>query len=254
MKSLCSLSMLFFLALSMELEGQVDPCSLAPDPGPCFAYIPAYYWDAEIGSCVEFIWGGCEGTVPFWSLNECLNAECGGDGPPIELCDSIQVDVVTVGDAALGYLEVLVTPDYQTSYWYGYAGFALFDNLGALLAAENLDTAPNAYGFDGNSDPQPRYLIYEPFVDLTDLETPFQLQLRLYEGWMSGDPVPRCNWTWTSFGENTNGIGAAPNMLENQPIGTYDALGRPAQHQPGQLLIERYPGGSARKVIVFSEQ
>ena len=49
----------------------VDRCSLEPDVGPCEAYIPKYYYDKEEKECKEFIWGGCEGTVPFDTLEEC---------------------------------------------------------------------------------------------------------------------------------------------------------------------------------------
>lgn len=48
-----------------------DPCSLAPDPGPCQAAIKRYYFNTETTTCREFIWGGCKGTVPFDTLNDC---------------------------------------------------------------------------------------------------------------------------------------------------------------------------------------
>lgn len=46
-------------------------CSLIPDAGPCDAAFPKYYYDRESVSCKEFIWGGCEGVVPFDTLEEC---------------------------------------------------------------------------------------------------------------------------------------------------------------------------------------
>lgn len=246
--SILAVVVLFFL--SARLIGQIDPCALIPDSGPCFASITAYYWDVEMGSCAQFVWGGCEGTVPFWTLNDCLNAECEGNMPPVALCDSIAVDVITVGDAALGHLEVVVTPDYQTPYWYGYAGFALYDEFATLIAAESLTTAPNAFGFDGDTAPHSRYLEYEPAIDLSDLEAPFELELRLYEGWMSGNPIARCSWIWTSFNEAPNDVVPIPFTMENFPSETYDMLGRPAHRQPGQLLIERFSDGRVRKVIL----
>ena len=48
-----------------------DRCDLKPDPGPCEAYIPKYYYDEEEKKCKEFIWGGCDGVVPFETLEEC---------------------------------------------------------------------------------------------------------------------------------------------------------------------------------------
>jgi hypothetical protein len=49
----------------------IPACELTPDPGPCEAYIPKYYFDQESGECKEFIWGGCDGVVPFDTLEEC---------------------------------------------------------------------------------------------------------------------------------------------------------------------------------------
>jgi agmatine/peptidylarginine deiminase len=50
-----------------------DPCGAEPDPGMCLAAIPAYYFNQVSGSCEEFTWGGCGGTVPFETLQECEN-------------------------------------------------------------------------------------------------------------------------------------------------------------------------------------
>ena len=49
-------------------------CELKPDPGPCRAAIPKYYFDKKSKECKEFIWGGCNGVVPFNTLNECKDA------------------------------------------------------------------------------------------------------------------------------------------------------------------------------------
>ena len=49
-------------------------CDLVPDSGPCKAYIPRYYFDQNSKKCKEFIWGGCQGTVPFETMSECMNA------------------------------------------------------------------------------------------------------------------------------------------------------------------------------------
>ena len=54
-------------------------CCLEPDAGFCFAAIPKYYFDHDAGECREFIWGGCEGTVPFDTLEECEMCDCGGN-------------------------------------------------------------------------------------------------------------------------------------------------------------------------------
>ena len=48
-----------------------DSCNLEPDPGPCKAYMPRYYYDKKDKKCKEFIWGGCNGVVPFETMEEC---------------------------------------------------------------------------------------------------------------------------------------------------------------------------------------
>lgn len=53
-----------------------ERCGLTPDPGLCKAYFPKYYFDKAEGKCKEFIWGGCNGVVPFNTLEECKQCEC----------------------------------------------------------------------------------------------------------------------------------------------------------------------------------
>lgn len=48
-----------------------NPCTWEPDPGPCDAAIPRYYFDPQSQSCKQFIWGGCDGVVPFETLEAC---------------------------------------------------------------------------------------------------------------------------------------------------------------------------------------
>ncbi len=55
-----------------------ERCLLAPDPGPCFAAIPKYYYNKEERKCKEFIWGGCGGLVPFDTLEACKECESKG--------------------------------------------------------------------------------------------------------------------------------------------------------------------------------
>ena len=50
-----------------------EECLLEPDPGPCFGYMPMYYFNQDSESCEMFIYGGCAGLVPFESISECQN-------------------------------------------------------------------------------------------------------------------------------------------------------------------------------------
>ncbi len=51
-------------------------CGLEPDPGFCLAAFPKYYFDQEEGKCKQFTWGGCDGVVPFETLEECEACGC----------------------------------------------------------------------------------------------------------------------------------------------------------------------------------
>ena len=49
-------------------ELETNPCEQYPNPGPCFAAITVYFFNQENTQCEETIWGGCDGLVPFWTL------------------------------------------------------------------------------------------------------------------------------------------------------------------------------------------
>ena len=51
-------------------------CELLPNPGPCFAAIPQFYFDQEDQECKEFTWGGCGGVVPFDTFEACQECLC----------------------------------------------------------------------------------------------------------------------------------------------------------------------------------
>lgn len=55
-----------------------DRCQLFPNSGPCEAAISKYYFDQETKTCKEFLWGGCDGVVPFDTVDECSKCSDGG--------------------------------------------------------------------------------------------------------------------------------------------------------------------------------
>lgn len=57
-----------------------NPCELLPEEGPCEALVPKYYFDKEAQECKEFSWGGCDGVVPFDTLEECQICEANTNG------------------------------------------------------------------------------------------------------------------------------------------------------------------------------
>lgn len=54
-----------------------ERCLMEHNPGPCRGSFQRYYYDREAGECKMFIYGGCQGVVPFETLEECQGA-CGG--------------------------------------------------------------------------------------------------------------------------------------------------------------------------------
>lgn len=62
------------IASQIYVEGTFTgehPCNLEPDAGSCEAAMPRYYFDKEEGKCKQFLWGGCDGVVPFDLLEVC---------------------------------------------------------------------------------------------------------------------------------------------------------------------------------------
>ncbi len=51
-------------------------CSQIPEIGSCKAAFKKYYFDKTEKKCKEFIWGGCNGVVPFETLEECQACGC----------------------------------------------------------------------------------------------------------------------------------------------------------------------------------
>lgn len=70
----------YFLSFSRGDSSQplscIDRCSLVPNGGICRAMHVKFYFDQEEQKCKRFNWGGCDGIVPFETLEEC-KAKCG---------------------------------------------------------------------------------------------------------------------------------------------------------------------------------
>lgn len=46
-----------------QLQNIVAPqCNIPKDPGPCYGYIPRWYYEFGVQQCVLFIYGGCQGN------------------------------------------------------------------------------------------------------------------------------------------------------------------------------------------------
>jgi hypothetical protein len=58
---------------SCNKESNHKDCILLPEVGSCDAAIPKFYFDQSENKCKTFVWGGCDGVVPFETLEDCNN-------------------------------------------------------------------------------------------------------------------------------------------------------------------------------------
>ncbi|XP_076427296.1 eppin isoform X3 [Peromyscus maniculatus bairdii] len=58
------------------LDLREDICSLPPDPGPCLAYFPRWWYNKETELCTEFIYGGCQGNPNNFQTEGICNVVC----------------------------------------------------------------------------------------------------------------------------------------------------------------------------------
>lgn len=75
-----SIHLLFIFTTSLVLSGCVfkleqkntqSNCGMKPETGQCRAAIKKYFFDQASLTCQEFTWGGCGGSVPFETLEDC---------------------------------------------------------------------------------------------------------------------------------------------------------------------------------------
>ena len=75
-----SLILLCFTALTFgackKSTTSCPTCNQTPDSGLCEAAFERYYFDQKEQRCKSFIWGGCEGNVPFETLEACEACKC----------------------------------------------------------------------------------------------------------------------------------------------------------------------------------
>ena len=69
--------LLLLLIIPCLSFGQIvatEDCNSIPDPGICLAYFQTFYFDQTTSQCEESYWGGCDGVVPFWTIEDCQNS------------------------------------------------------------------------------------------------------------------------------------------------------------------------------------
>ena len=66
---------LLLLFFSCTKESNHQDCALSPEVGNCKGSFKKYYFDNTEQKCKVFFWGGCDGVVPFETLEDC-NKKC----------------------------------------------------------------------------------------------------------------------------------------------------------------------------------
>lgn len=66
--------LLVWYIYKINLNVSSKSCELLPDAGRCKAAFKKYYFDQATQSCQEFTWGGCGGTIPFETLEDCKHS------------------------------------------------------------------------------------------------------------------------------------------------------------------------------------
>ena len=64
-------AVLLVLAGCQTSDKLPEQCNLKPESGHCRAAIERYWFDSQSGTCKAFVWGGCGGTVPFETMQDC---------------------------------------------------------------------------------------------------------------------------------------------------------------------------------------
>jgi len=65
--------LVLLITVSCGKEVNHKDCVLLPEVGNCKGSITRYYFDQEEKKCKVFYWGGCDGVVPFETLEDCNN-------------------------------------------------------------------------------------------------------------------------------------------------------------------------------------
>ena len=75
---LWELSIVFELQLKQFLRTPAPECFLPPKPGPCDEEKTRFFFNAFLGRCEAFTYGGCQGNANrFRTREKCVESDCG---------------------------------------------------------------------------------------------------------------------------------------------------------------------------------
>ena len=232
----------------------IESCSLIPNPGPCFAAIEAFYFDQETQQCVSFTWGGCNGVVPFTTLEDCEGAECNSNSTSCEanliddcfwseiwdpVCGCNNVTYSNYAEAACNSITDFSDGECKTEW-----------SIGC--------TDPIACNFDSSANEEDGSCVYSEInydcyhncledQDQDFICDPFDNCMLLY----NPNQIDSDEDGFGDLCDENIGIESHMNSLVGL-IKMIDVLGRDAQtHEKGQILFYLYGNGRVKKKILF---
>ncbi|CAL8363228.1 unnamed protein product [Merluccius merluccius] len=81
-------------SVTMETKDYNEYCMGSPEPGPCRAAFPRFYYQASTASCSSFIYGGCQGNKNRYETLEGCMSQC--DGKAVFLIGTLAVISVLI--------------------------------------------------------------------------------------------------------------------------------------------------------------
>jgi hypothetical protein len=201
MRKIIFLSLFLPLFSFAQIENCIDPALINPDCLCPLVIDPVCGCDGEMydNSCLAECAGNTSWSEVVYDSNGNM-IECATQ-VEATICDSMSVEFTFLDST--GFINFNFTTFYTSDEGFAYAGFVLLDLNGDTVAAENINTAINAYGVYGQME-EDRVM---EIVDGQVFDSPFYGTMYLVEGLFAGELTTACSFPFEfSLVNNTDTI------------------------------------------------